>query len=163
MQDPVVYNDSIVDVLGAADTAYGNYATYAQETSNTYVDKIEENRLNAVSAQQGYLDQLNAMSDLDGDASLRDGAITYVTINKELLENQEKALVDLRTEANNTPDEEWTDAVEADFVDKQNTIYDEIDTIITAQENDFENLQIQFAAKNGYELEETIDNSVVTE
>lgn len=52
LQDPVTYNDNIIDILEGADIAYGDYATYAQETSNAYLDKIDQERTNAASIQQ---------------------------------------------------------------------------------------------------------------
>lgn len=147
--DPVTYNNNIVDVMDAIDAAYNDYSVYAEETSLTYVDKIEAKRVEMLAVIQGNIAKFDAMGGYRDDTALIDAARKYSQATVSLMETEEKELLALWTKL--AADDTMT---EEDFQAQQDVIIKKINAIIETTNTEFETIQTAFAAKHGYELVE---------
>jgi hypothetical protein len=100
---------------------------------------------------------LEGIEPYEDDSSFIDAARAYVKGTLSLLENEEVELLALWKEANDYADDAWTPEVEADFTARQEEIIQRINNRIEADFTALTTAQTTFAAKNGFELEDTVE------
>ncbi|MCH8518882.1 hypothetical protein LAT59_03930 [Candidatus Gracilibacteria bacterium] len=145
-EDPIAYNDSIVNIYNSATDDYNSYYTYYIETSWEFFDNIEQRRLDTIESLQQAIVDLGGIGSFKNDSTLRDGAITNLEGTVQILETYYKDLLDTYKLLENDEITEET----------YYAMSDEISNMIIAdlQEIDstFSQIHHAFAERHNYEI-----------
>lgn len=148
IQDPIDYNDRVIDQYNLVVDAYIDYDTYYIETSSQFFDKVEERRLLAVEFIKWQITEFGLIWDFKSDRSLINAAIIASEWYIRVLETHDKDLLNL-----------WAAYINDEVTEEQ--YYTQNEEIIKVAENDllalaedFESAQKAFAIEHDYEIME---------
>lgn len=154
-QDPVQYNDTLIDYDLQVVDIYNEFRDYMLVTSldTESLEIVDEKRVNAADKIKDIKNTVEAIWDYKWDLELRDIILKDINMFLWVFEEELSDLIALRSGWN---DIEWD--IPQDQIDAQDTLIDSIDTKIWDMETEVITTQESFAERHGYDLETYTDD-----
>lgn len=153
----------MIDVQIGVVEKYDSYDTTATNTSLKTGDFVALNALRekTLAEVEEALAKVQAIPAYDGDTSLKDVVVAYIQGNADLLKNQEKELIELRTK--------WQKDIEKPIseedIQTEKTLLKEVDTKNDELYLELDRVQEAFAKRHDYSIkttEKTLDFATMT-
>lgn len=145
-QDPVTYNDNVIDIYNSIIDDYDAYDTYYIETSSEYFYKIEEKRVSTIESIQVKISELEMIWPFKDDSALLDAAVDASEKIVFILQEHDKKLLDLWEEYMNE------EISEEKYNDESEKVFDESSQVWEELSENLDTVQTAFASKYNYEL-----------
>lgn len=151
------HNDKLVD---AENEALNGYDAYVALTDNGNLDgdfvMLEKERIRTTEAIKKIQTLIAIMSGFQGDVTLRDGFVKDLQDLIDVLNNEEKKLIELWVKMAPNPDN-----IPANLIDEENALYDSINDKSTKAYDALSLIQEAFADKYGFKLEVAQDTEAL--